>query len=79
MGYRLSSDWSDARNHPPSIRGRRDAYQVLIGIRVTAPHVVEALLETRKRHPTWGAKKLLAYMARKHTEWSLPAKSTETS
>ena len=41
-----------------------------------APHVVEALLETRKRHPTWGAKKLLAYMARKHTEWPLPAKST---
>ena len=35
---------------------------------LTAPHVVEALLETRKRHPTWGAKKLLAYMARKHTE-----------
>ena len=43
---------------------------------LTAPHVVEALLETRKRHPTWGAKKLLAYMARKHTEWPLPAKST---
>ena len=43
---------------------------------LTAPHVVEALLETRKRHPTWGAKKLLAYMAHKHTEWPLPAKST---
>ena len=43
---------------------------------LTAPHVVEALLETRKRHATWGAKKLLAYLARKHTEWPLPAKST---
>ena len=43
---------------------------------LTAPHVVEALLETRKRHPTWGAKKLLAYLARKHAEWQLPAKST---
>ena len=32
---------------------------------LTAPHVVEALLETRERHPTWGAKKLLAYLARK--------------
>ena len=23
---------------------------------LTAPHVVEALLETRERHPTWGAR-----------------------
>jgi len=43
---------------------------------LTAPHVVEALLEARERHPTWGAKKLLAYLARKHPSWPLPAKST---
>jgi len=43
---------------------------------LTAPHVVEALLEARGRHPTWGAKKLLAHLARKHPQWSLPAKST---
>ncbi len=43
---------------------------------LTAPHIVEALLETRERHPTWGAKKLLAYVARRHRTWTLPAKST---
>ena len=37
---------------------------------LTAPHVVESLLETRDRHPTWGAKKLVAYMGRKHPAWS---------
>jgi len=43
---------------------------------VTAPHIIEALLDTRRRHPTWGAKKLLAYVERKHPSWTLPAKST---
>ena len=43
---------------------------------VTAPHVVTAILETRMRHPTWGAKKILAYLERKHPSWPLPAKST---
>lgn len=43
---------------------------------LTAPHVVEALLEARERHPTWGAKKLLAHLARRHPRWTLPAKST---
>lgn len=43
---------------------------------VTAPHVVTAILETRRRHPTWGAKKILAYLERKHPSWPLPAKST---
>ena len=50
---------------------RTDAARV-----VTEPRVVRALLETRGRHPTWGAKKLLAYLARKHPSWTLPAKST---
>ena len=47
-----------------------------IATELTAPHVVESLLETSDRHPTWGAKKLVAYMGRKHPDWSLPAKST---
>ena len=42
----------------------------------TTPQVVQALLKTRARHPTWGAKKLLAFLARKHPDWTLPAKST---
>jgi len=40
------------------------------------PRVVRALLETRGRHPNWGAKKLPAYLASKHPSWTLPAKST---
>ena len=42
----------------------------------TAPEIVEALLRTRERHPTWGAKKLIAYLERRHRDWTLPAKST---
>ncbi|MGH7585299.1 MAG: helix-turn-helix domain-containing protein, partial [Gemmatimonadales bacterium] len=37
----------------------------------TCPHetpavIVQALLEARHRHPTWGAKKLLRILSRKH-------------
>lgn len=42
----------------------------------TPRQVVEALLRIRKQHPTWGAKKLLAYLKRKHPTWELPARST---
>ena len=41
----------------------------------TAPGVVNALVELRHRHPTWGAKKLLAFLARRHPDWSLPGRS----
>ena len=42
----------------------------------TPQHVVEALLEVRGHHPTWGAGKLLAFIARRHRGWELPARST---
>ena len=42
----------------------------------TPPHVVDALLETRRRHPTWGAKKLLAVLRRRYPRWPWPARST---
>jgi putative transposase len=38
--------------------------------------IVEAILETRQRHPRWGAKKLLKLVQRKHPRWTLPARST---
>jgi putative transposase len=41
----------------------------------TAPEVVEALVALRHRHPTWGAKKLIAYLARRHPHWKLPGLS----
>lgn len=42
----------------------------------TASDIVEALIQGRQRHPTWGAKKLLAIVEKKHPEWSLPGRST---
>lgn len=42
----------------------------------TSPTTVEALLQTRQRHPTWGAKKLLSMVGKRHPDWSLPGRST---
>ena len=41
----------------------------------TAPIVVNALLELRRRHPTWGAKKLLVVLHRRQPSWQLPKRS----
>jgi transposase InsO family protein len=42
----------------------------------TARHIVDALIELRSHHPTWGAGKLLAVIERRHRGWELPARST---
>jgi transposase len=42
----------------------------------TAEEIVEALIQVRQRHPTWGAKKLLATVEKRHPEWALPVRST---
>lgn len=42
----------------------------------TPQTTVDALLEIRRRHPSWGAKKLLPFLARRHPDWDLPACST---
>jgi len=42
----------------------------------TPPAIVNALLESRHKHPSWGAKKLLALLAKRHPEWALPNRST---
>jgi putative transposase len=41
-----------------------------------AQEVVDALIEVRRRHPTWGAKKLLALVGKRHRNWVLPARGT---
>jgi len=46
-----------------------------------SPHAVPAaiaaaLLEVRRRHPTWGAKKLLKIVGTRQPTWPLPARST---
>lgn len=40
------------------------------------PDLVEALVAQRRRHPRWGAKKLLAVLRRRHPHASWPARST---
>ncbi len=42
----------------------------------TAQHIVDALIELRSHHPSWGAGKLLAVIERRHRGWELPARST---
>ena len=42
----------------------------------TPDAIVAALLDVRRCHPTWGAKKLLRILATRHPTWPLPARST---
>ncbi len=42
----------------------------------TPREIVDALLEARRRHPTWGAKKLLRILWRRHPDSDWPARST---
>ena len=71
-GYR----WIDRfiRRGPAGLedRSRRPAHLPS----ATPPAVVDALLDLRRRHPTWGAKKLLAILKRRHASWDLPSRST---
>lgn len=42
----------------------------------TPEDIVEAILEARRRHPAWGAKKLLTLLQKRHPRWELPHRST---
>src|SRR6266704_5971037 len=42
----------------------------------TAEDIVAAILEARRRHPSWGGKKLLALVHKRHRNWDLPHRST---
>src|ERR1044071_8156850 len=42
----------------------------------TAPDRVAALLDARRLHPTWGAKKLLKLLTKRDPERNWPARST---
>ncbi|HKQ03757.1 MAG TPA: helix-turn-helix domain-containing protein [Blastocatellia bacterium] len=42
----------------------------------TETELVEARLESRRRHPTWGAKKLLKLLSKSQPERDCPARST---
>ncbi len=45
----------------------------------TEPAVIEAIVLLRHQRPTWGAKKLLAYLKRRHPDWRLPGLSVTCS
>jgi hypothetical protein len=45
-------------------------------LRQTPDHVVTAILDARRRHPSWSAKKLLAILCTRHPRWPWPARST---
>jgi putative transposase len=42
----------------------------------TPQHVIDAFIELRCRHPSWGAKKLLSILQKRHPSWALPGRST---
>ena len=42
----------------------------------TSQEIVAAFIEVRQRHPSWGAKKLLAIVHQRHPRWDLPGRST---
>lgn len=42
----------------------------------TPDEVTQALLEARRRHPSWGGKKLLALVHKRHPNWNLPHRAT---
>jgi transposase InsO family protein len=42
----------------------------------TPEYIVDALIEARRRHPTWGAKKLLRILQPRHPDWPWPGRST---
>jgi transposase len=44
--------------------------------RLTAPHLVDAIVGLRQERPSWGPRKLIARLAMRHPELTWPAAST---
>jgi transposase InsO family protein len=42
----------------------------------TPDEITQALLQARQRHPSWGGKKLLTIVHKRHPHWDLPHRST---
>ena len=42
----------------------------------TVPEIVNAIIQVRQRHPSWGAKKLLVLLQKRYPWWEFPARST---
>ena len=59
---------------PPGLSERRRSPRCIP--HRTTQKVIDALLELRQRHPSWGAKKLLVKLQQRRPSWTLPARST---
>jgi putative transposase len=68
--------WSDRSltTSPPSLEDR--SRQPFSSPKQTPQHVVEALIELRQHHASWGAKNRLARRQTWQPSWPLPARST---
>lgn len=65
MADPMQGDWSADRSHVAhAVHNRTEA------------RVEEALMQMRKSHPTWGARKLLHQVGMLHPSWALPHEST---
>jgi transposase InsO family protein len=42
----------------------------------TPQPIIDAFIELRCRHPSWGAKKLVSILQKRHPSWALPGRST---
>jgi putative transposase len=71
-GYKLIDRYLQFRPQGLEERSRKPASHP----NETPAQVVQAILEARQRHPSWGAKKLLRILGKRHVCWSFPARST---
>jgi putative transposase len=68
--------WSD-RSLTPGPQGlEARARRPHTSPRHTPDHVVAAILDARRRHPSWGAKQLVSILSQRHPHWPWPARST---
>lgn len=65
---------------PPGVDGLKDRSRRPTSCPHRTDERCEAeLVEERRKHPTWGARKLLARLRRRHPDWPWPAASTATA
>ena len=62
------------RSGPPGLAER--SRKPRVSPNATPEEIVRAFLEVRRRHPSWGAKKLLTIVHQRHPRWELPGRST---
>lgn len=75
VGYKWLARYLTEGDHALADRSRRPHSSPW----AVAPDLAELLLEARLRHPSWGPRKILAYLTRRHPRATWPAPSTVAS